>query len=1476
MERAMNLLKLWKRIGSSSGLLARLFRLAVYGVSAVLAYECMTVRFDWQQQAILGLLTVAVAIALHRLPRTNGVTLVLIGASIFATCRYAVWRVRTVYEAVSTPGHSLRSWDLVCMFALLGAEGYAFLILILGYIQTLRPLRRPSVPLPRQTEEWPAVDILIPTYNEPLAVVRSTAFAALNVDYPPEKMHVYLLDDGRREEFRLFAEEIGVGYIARKDNKHAKAGNINHALGLLSSPLVAIFDCDHVPTRSFLQVTVGWFLRDQKLGMLQTPHYFYSPDPFERNLGQYKRVPNEGELFYGILQDGNDLWNATFFCGSCAVLRRSALNEIGGIATETVTEDAHTSLRMQKRGWNTAYINIPQAAGLATESLSRHVGQRIRWARGMIQILRTDNPLFVRGLKWPQRLCYFNAMMHFLYAAPRLIFLTAPLAYMLFGIRNIPGYWLAITAYALPHLVLSSLTNSRIQGECRHSFWNEVYETVLAPYILGPTLLALVNPKLGKFNVTSKGGVVDKTYFDRHIARPYTVLLLINFVALAIAPWRYMYGDAAHRGAVLMNVFWIAFNCIIVGTANAVAIEAQQRRNSVRIDLRVPTFLRLADGTEVAGESSDLSLGGGLIQVSSPSKFKSGDPLEVVFRIPDHTVSLPVFVVHLEGQALRFQYKPLSLEQEELLTLVLYSRADTWLARDSNRVSDRPLESLIRISALSLRGMAYALSVLIPRRRSAAEAVTAGASAALLVAVALGSSPRAWAQSNRAAGRHPAAKSGQLVDNSTQKTFHSSFSLADFGEGSDVELHGANAVGSIGFALPQSEIVERASLHLQYAFSPKLIAQASHLDVLLNQTLVATLPVPAGLTADSENLSADLTLPAELMARTNQLTFRFSGHDTNRCEDPADRSLWAKVDHDSRIDADGLLLPLASDLHALPLPFYDGQLSLSSVSIQFAMAQGASPTTLEAAGMVASWFGVQANSKHLLFPVTLGSVPEGNVVVFGLYGSPLLTGLGVAGHGPSILMRSNPADRYGKLLIFAGDSEDELLTAAQSLAIRQTPLEGSDEFPTAPNLPALRKPDDAPRWLQAEQNSSLWSYSGGVQLRSDGSETLPAYIRMPPDLFWGDRQEVPLHLGYSYNAAPLASGSFLRLTVNGSPVDDLPLSPGPGAMERQDDAVPVPVSALRPFSNSVLFHFYFQPVKSDPCASAFPANLNGTLMRGSHLDLTGVPHWATLPNLELFANAGFPFTRFADLSQTVAVLPAAPTADEVSIYLTLVAYFGAQTGYPALRLEVGNAGSLEQDKDLLVIGRAGDQPAIQKLNGKLPVSSTSGLLSAATADRWARVQGAWWQIAQLTPDGFRDLTGAEEQRRLAGSLDSAPGAVFEAIESPTHPGRSIVVVDLQGEDEGSALAAAFLRVSDSAEIHGSLSILNGDKFSSFQIVDHYYHLGSLPVAARVRFWFQKLPWLGVAFIFLIGLLMTPWVKIRLDRRAEARLRVGQA
>src|SRR5262249_14924441 len=204
--------------------------------------------------------------------------------------------------------------------------------------------------------------------------------------------------------------------------------------------------------RAFLQMTLGWLVRESNIAFVQTPHHFYSPDPFQRNLAAGTRVPPEGNMFYGLVQDGNDFWNAAFFCGSCAVIPRAALETIGGFATQTVTEDAHTALRLHRKGWHSAYLRLPLAAGLATERLILHVGQRMRWARGMLQILRLDNPLFGPGLSFGQRLCYLNAVVHFFFAAPRIFFLRSPLPSLVSNQTLIAASPLPTTLDALQHI----------------------------------------------------------------------------------------------------------------------------------------------------------------------------------------------------------------------------------------------------------------------------------------------------------------------------------------------------------------------------------------------------------------------------------------------------------------------------------------------------------------------------------------------------------------------------------------------------------------------------------------------------------------------------------------------------------------------------------------------------------------------------------------------------------------------------------------------------------------------------------------------------------------------------------------------------------------------------------------------------------------------------------------------------------------
>ena len=282
--------------------------------SALLMGLVISVPLDLQGQILFSLGSFVAALLLNKTPGRLS-TLAMIVLSISASSRYIYWRF------TDTMGFT-RWIDAALGYGLMLAELYAFAVLLIGYLQTAWPLQRRPVPMPTDVSTWPSVDVFIPTYNEPLEVVRQTVFSAMSLDWPKDRLHIYVLDDGRRTEFREFCEELGVGYLIRDNNHHAKAGNINAALKVTHSEYIAIFDCDHIPTRSFLQVCMGWFFKDTNLVMLQTPHVFFSPDPFERNLDTFHRMPNEGELFYGIVQDGNDLWNASFFCGSCAIIRR--------------------------------------------------------------------------------------------------------------------------------------------------------------------------------------------------------------------------------------------------------------------------------------------------------------------------------------------------------------------------------------------------------------------------------------------------------------------------------------------------------------------------------------------------------------------------------------------------------------------------------------------------------------------------------------------------------------------------------------------------------------------------------------------------------------------------------------------------------------------------------------------------------------------------------------------------------------------------------------------------------------------------------------------------------------------------------------------------------------------------------------------------------------------------------------------------
>jgi cellulose synthase (UDP-forming) len=1524
----MRIASVWREWESGDSLPLSLLRIAVLFCGMLFLGFTAVLGLPWPQQALVAVLTVAVAVWLDRGSSSYVVTLTLILLSVYSTFRYGFWRVTTTMAVVRGAGSRWAVIDAGFMLLLLAAEIYAFVVLLMGYMQMVWPLRRTPVPLPDSTADWPAVDVLIPTYNEPLDVVRFTVLAALNIDWPADKLRVYLLDDGRREEFREFARQAGAGYLTREDNLHAKAGNLNAALERTESPFVVVFDADHVPTRSFLQVTMGWFLRDAQLGILQTPHHFYSPDPFERNLGQFRSIPNEDELFYGVVQDGNDFWNATYFCGSCAVLRRSALDEAGGMATDTVTEDAHTSMRMQRLGWNSAYINIPQAAGLATETLSAHVRQRIRWARGMVQILRIENPMFGPGLTLAQRLCYLNAMSHFLYAIPRLIFLTAPLMYLIFGYTNIPGYWGAILAYAAPHLVLSRMTRSRIQGRHRHSFWTEIFETVLAPYLVLPTLGALLQPRRGRFNVTPKGETVEADYFDAQVARPTLILLACNWFGLCCsAPrliqfpswrvpawgsfvnWPAALYDPGHVGTVIVNAGWTLFNLVLLGVALAVAWESQQRRRSVRVETKVPSEVLLQDGSIVRGVTADLSSGGVRTTMEYDVSAAPGDRVQFVFAVLDGTATLPGTVVSMKERTLRARFDDLTLEQYEALTMILYARADRWLGWGEAREPDRPVQSFVRVLRLAARGLRQAFFGPGWREEETARRTWPAGVVPLVVfalTIGLGERSAAGAQSKGRAvdplvALARAKPETRRVTKSSQTSaeFHRSFTLAQAGVRETITLRGAESKKTVPFTLPQGALVNSAVLKLRYRFSRRLLPGVSSLKVSLNGNAVATIPVvetpehetlsgqvsarqrptpgsrleaiPAG--EQSEVQESDIVLPAELLGRSNELTFEFTGHITRTCEDPTDSGLWSHVDTASALDLAGSTIPLQDDLGLLPMPFFQPGLS-GDQTVQIAFLQQPSRDGIRAAGIIASWFGVSANARPVRFAVSIGRIPSGNVVVFaeGRSGLPAALNLTGQGAGAFALVHDNPVDGSGKILVLMGSDGPGLARAALAVASEREPLQGAQaELPAK----ARERVSTAPRWLSTDTIRTFANVDT-VDFDGDGTQTASAYVRLPPDLYFGKKalsvdssgdvgtpeRTVPLHVLYRYNGVSAGAGSELQVWVNGAFVRSIPLPHG-GRNAMSDEAVvPVPAVMLRPFSNTISFRWAFAPVRGAGCAVAAGGDFHGTISKDSYLDLQGIPHWTELPNLELFANAGYPFTREADLGHTTVIVPDQPTAEELELYLGMMGHFGAQTGTASTGVKVAGADAVHQasGNDLLVLGTATDQPVLRDATVTLPflVDDTGAHLRQSGG--LVGTEHAWWKV----------------RGRDAGIRETVPGpgmpdAFMESIEWPASSRRTMVVIAARDDAAASGFTSAFLSNSQSSAIAHAAAVLSGGTFTSYPTSGRLFMAGHLPLLERAGLSVAQFPWAIAVLSVIFCFLMASLLRTALRRSARVRL-----
>jgi len=581
-------------------------------------------------QLAVGVVGVCAFLILRNFSENLTGRVIFLTIAAFLSTDYFYWRTFTTLTY-----HDLLSFSAAV--ALYLAELYGFSVYLLSLFVNVDPLDRKPVPLPDTDAGHPSVDVMIPTYNEPLDLLEVTLISAMQMRYPKEKLEVFMLDDGgtdqrceaedeeksaaarqRRRDLQDLCARHGARYLTRHRNVHAKAGNINNGLQHSSGDLVVIFDADHAPTQDFLENTVGWFLRDPKMFLVQTPHFFVNPDPIEKNLETFQQMPGENEMFYRVIQRGLDHWNSAFFCGSAALIRRKYLMEIGGISGETITEDAETALTLHSRGYNSAYIGIPMIAGLSPETLGGFIGQRIRWAQGMVQIFLLKNPLLIPGLTIPQRLCYFSSCFFWFFAYARLVFVLAPLCFLLFGLKIYDANFVDFSAYAIPHLLAVFLVSDFLFGRVRWSFVSELYELMQSVYTLPAIFKVFLNPRAPKFNVTAKGETLDRDFISP-LARPFYVFLALNAVALGFGVFK-LFTIPAERFPTSITMCWAAFNLFILLAAMGVLLERRQRRSTPRMPIQEPLKV-IVVGKLYAGTADDLSLGG--LSVTMDAAFES-------------------------------------------------------------------------------------------------------------------------------------------------------------------------------------------------------------------------------------------------------------------------------------------------------------------------------------------------------------------------------------------------------------------------------------------------------------------------------------------------------------------------------------------------------------------------------------------------------------------------------------------------------------------------------------------------------------------------------------------------------------------------------------------------------------------------------------------------------------------------------------
>lgn len=530
------------------------------------------------------------------------------------------------------------------------AEIYGICTGLAHFMMTWRlTVRKSSIPASGQT-----VDIFIPTFNESIDIVSRTLSAAVNMDYPHQ---TWLLDDGNRPEFKDLAEKLGAHYLARPSHEHAKAGNLNYGLKNSHGDFIAIFDADHVPSKHFITAVLGYF-SNPNLAFVQTPQDFYNLDSFQHRLDKKRGlVWTEQSLFFRVIQRGKDYWNAAFFCGSCAMVRRSCLDEIGGFATDTITEDLHTSIKLHKRGYASVYHEESLAFGIAPSTIAPFITQRIRWGQGAMQVWKKEGIVFSKGLTIPQKinyaasiLTYFDGWQKgFLYAAPIIVLCTGWIPIHTTGVE--------LLIHLVPYMTLNFLLTEELARGYGRTIYIEQYNMARFFAFAYATLFAVIPRKL-KFKVTNKEHQQSSI---GHFLWPQQIVLYGNVLAIPVGILMFKLGKLPFEG-FLISVFWAFFNALLAQSVVAFSRAKQSfKRSSYRFTLPNAVLVHSNAGNFFAVIDEVSSDGCKIYGSTIPQALTRNQEIEGEIHFPGQPFSFKAQILNI--------YKTLSSDDREITAL---------------------------------------------------------------------------------------------------------------------------------------------------------------------------------------------------------------------------------------------------------------------------------------------------------------------------------------------------------------------------------------------------------------------------------------------------------------------------------------------------------------------------------------------------------------------------------------------------------------------------------------------------------------------------------------------------------------------------------------------------------------------------------------------------------------------------------------